>query len=278
MKILIIGADGMLGSDLVKVLSKNHEVIESLEKNLDIADKQSVEKFVLSNKPSLVINAAGYTDVDSAESNRGKAFAINAEGPLNIALACKKSGSRLLHFSTDYIFDGTKDGPYTEEDEPNPINVYGASKLKGEQNIQSAFSDYIIVRTQWLYGKNGKNFVDAILKLMREKSEVKVVNDQVGSPTYTLDLAKATKTTIEKNIPSGIYNVANRGYCSWFEFAVEIAKLKNIRNVKIIPVASEEFPRPAKRPKNTRLKQGRFREIIGYLLRNWEDALTEYLS
>lgn len=277
MKILIFGADGMLGTDLTRTLSKDYEVIESLEKNLDITEQAKVIDFISQTKSEWVINTAAYTDVDGCETNREKAFAVNAEVPKNIALGCKRSGAKLIHLSTDYVFDGTRKEPYTEEDEPNPINIYGASKLEGERNIQMAIKNYIIVRTQWLFGKNGKNFVDTMLKLFGERDEIKVVNDQIGSPTYTLDLSQAVKKLIEVNPIFGIYNITNSGFASWYEFAREIVALKSIQKVKIIPVSLEEFPRPAKRPKNSRLMTGKFNKIANYTLRNWKESLLNYL-
>jgi len=278
LKILIFGADGMLGTDLVKVLEKDFDILKSLEKDLDITDRKRVEEFVISARPQWTINAAAYTDVDACESNQKKAFQINAEGPKNIAFASAKAKSKLIHFSTDYVFDGTKKEPYTEEDTPNPINVYGASKLEGEKNIRSAMKDYIIVRTEWLFGKNGKNFVDTICKLLQERDELKVVNDQIGSPTYTVDLANAVKKLIDVNAPFGIYNICNNGYCSWYDFACEIAKLKDKTLVKILPVSSEEFPRPAKRPKNSRLTYSKFVNITGYRLNEWKVVVSNYFK
>jgi dTDP-4-dehydrorhamnose reductase len=278
LKILIFGADGMLGTDLVKTFSNDYEVIQSLERDLDITDRKAVEDRILALKPAWVINSAAYTDVDGAETNREKAFAVNSTGVENVALACSKAKAKLLHFSTDYVFDGTKKEPYTETDPTNPINVYGASKLEGENNVQKATKEYYILRTQWLYGKNGKNFVYTILKLLSERDELRIVNDQIGSPTYTVDLAKAVKEFVGKSPDYGIYNVANSGYCSWYDFAKEIALKIQKTGVKITPVRSEEFPRPAKRPKNSKLDRNKFENANLTPIRQWESALNDYLA
>jgi dTDP-4-dehydrorhamnose reductase len=278
LKILIFGADGMLGTDLVKTFSDDYEVIQSLEKDLDITSRKAVEDRILALKPAWVINSAAYTDVDGAETNREKAFAVNSTGVENIALACTKAKAKLIHFSTDYVFDGTKKEPYTETDPTNPINVYGASKLEGEKKVQKATKEYYILRTQWLYGKNGKNFVYTVLKLFSERDELRIVNDQIGSPTYTVDLAKATREFIEVTPPFGIYNVSNSGHCSWYDFALEIALKIKKTGVKITPVSSEEFPRPAKRPKNSRLDRNKFEKVHITPMRRWESALRGYIS
>jgi len=277
LKILIFGADGMLGSDLVKSLKKDYEVVESLEKDLNITDKSRLEEYMLSQKPDWTINAAAYTDVDGCESNRGKAFLVNATGPGNIAIACKKAGSKLIHFSTDYVFDGTKKEPYTEEDEPNPVSVYGISKLQGEKNIQAVMKEYFIVRTEWLYGKNGKNFVHTIIKLLKEKEEIKVVDDQVGSPTYSLDLAKAISKFLGSESGFGIFNICNSGYCSWYTFAKRIRELQGESSINIVPVKTKDVHRPAGRPSNSRLSDLKFTNLTGFSMRSWEKALFEYL-
>ena len=278
LKILIFGADGMLGTDLVKVLEKDFDILKSLEKDLDITDRKRVEEFVISAKPQWTINAAAYTDVDGCETNKEKAFLVNAKGPGNIAIACAKGKSKLIHFSTDYVFDGTKKEPYVEDDPTNPINVYGQSKLEGEKSVIAALKEHYIVRTEWLYGKNGKHFVATILKLLRERDSLKIVNDQIGSPTYTVDLARAIKQLINVKPAFGIYNICNSGYCSWFDFSKEIARLSLNVKTTIQAVPSEEFPRPAKRPKNSRLNTTKLSGLTDYKLRFWMEALFDYCS
>ena len=277
MKILITGAKGMLSSDLVKVLSTEHEITGLSHQELDVTNKRDVDICINDNKPDVVIHAAAYTDVDGCESNRELAFQVNADGAKNVALACKKTSSVMLYISTDYIFDGEKSSPYIEEDKSNPINVYGESKLAGENYVKSTLDRYYIVRTSWLFGKTGKNFVETILRLAREKNELKIVNDQIGSPTYTLDLAKAINVLVTK--PSfGCYHVSNQGFCSWYDFAREILKQSGFDEVKVISILTEEFKRPANRPKYSVLNCQKFMDEFGYNLRNWQDGLRDYLA
>lgn len=274
----------MLGSDLVKVLSKEHEITGLSHQELDVTDEQSVESNMRHIKPDIVIHAAAYTDVDGCESNRELAFQANAEGTKNVALACKKTSSAMVYISTDYVFDGTKNSPYIEEDKPNPINVYGESKLAGENYVKSILDKYYIVRTSWLFGQNGKNFVETILRLAKEKDELKIVNDQIGSPTHTLDLAKAINALVTK--PSfGYYHVSNQGYCSWYDFAREILRLwsrgpsaSGRSDVRIIPISTKEIKRPANRPEYSVLNCQKFMDEFGYNLKDWQSVLKDYLT
>ncbi|HDP70188.1 MAG TPA: dTDP-4-dehydrorhamnose reductase, partial [Actinobacteria bacterium] len=213
----------MLGSDLVKVLSlptgrygSEHDIVGLSHRELDITNKKDVDICISNNKPDMVIHAAAYTDVDGCESNRDLAFKVNAEGAKNVASACRVIGSAMVYISTDYVFNGIKNAPYMEEDKTFSTNTYGESKLLGEEHVSSILKDYYIVRTSWLFGKNGKNFVETILRLAREKDELRIVNDQVGSPTYTFDLAKAIKVLISKR-SFGCYHVSNQGFCSWYD-------------------------------------------------------------
>ncbi|MDO8886354.1 MAG: dTDP-4-dehydrorhamnose reductase [Candidatus Oleimmundimicrobium sp.] len=285
------GAKGMFGSDLVKVLSlpaclsvdtagrqgSEHDVTGLSHQELDVTNKRDVDICINDNKPDVVIHAAAYTDVDGCESNRELAFLVNAEGTKNVASACRAMDSAMVYISTDYVFDGAKDIPHTEEDKPNPINIYGESKLAGENYVKSILDKYYIVRTSWLFGKNGKNFVETILRLAQEKNELKVVNDQVGSPTYTLDLARAIKALLTK--PSfGYYHISNQGSCSWYDFAREILGLSGLNDIKVIPVSTEEIKRLANRPKYSVLNCQKFMDESGYNLRNWQDGLKDYLA
>jgi len=262
---------------LVKVLSTEHEITSLSHQELDVTNKRDVDICINDNKPDVAIHAAAYTDVDGCESNRELAFQVNADGAKNVALACKKTSSVMLYISTDYIFDGEKNSPYIEEDKSNPINVYGESKLAGENHVKSILDRYCIVRTSWLFGANGKNFVKTILRLSQEKNELKVVNDQIGSPTYTLDLAKAIKTLLTK--PSfGYYHVSNQGSCSWYDFAREILKQSGFDEVRVISILTEEFKRPANRPKYSVLNCQKFMDEFGYNLKDWQSALKDYLA
>ncbi|TFH46373.1 MAG: dTDP-4-dehydrorhamnose reductase [ANME-2 cluster archaeon] len=258
-KVMILGASGMLGHDLQDVFPDAY----CFGREVDITDKQRVEQTIKELKPDVVINAAAYTDVDGCEDNVAHAFRVNGESLIQISGSCHEVGAKLIHFSTDYVFDGTKE-EYYESDTPNPINVYGRSKLLGEQNIRQHMEDYRIIRTSWLFGKHGKNFVDTIIGLSSQMEHVKVVNDQFGKPTYTADLAEKTKELIVR-VP-GIYHITNEGVCSWYEFASAI-----IPNA--VPCNSEEFVRKVRRPDYSVLvntKTG--------LMRHWSDALRDYLN
>lgn len=259
-KIIILGASGMLGSDLSKVFP---DAIKFTRADLDITDKQHVLKIIKEINPDVVINAAAYTNVDGCEDEQDLAFEVNGYSPGHIAQACCDTGATLVHFSTDYVFDGSKE-EYTESDTTNPINVYGQSKLMGEQEIIKNTNNYRIIRTSWLFGENGNNFVDTMLRLSKEMETVKVVNDQLGKPTYTKDLAEKTREII--NLSPGIYHVTNEGNCTWYEFASAI-----IDNA--IPCSSAEFPTKAKRPTYSVLANTKFAPM-----RHWMDALVEYLK
>ncbi len=256
--ILILGAGGMLGHALREVIP--NAVFRGRE--LDIAERDMVISYIQGLKPAIVINAAAYTDVEGCEDNPEHAILVNGLAPGYLAEACKMVDAVLVHYSTDYVFDGTQVA-YTEEDTPNPINMYGKSKLLGEQKIMEKMDDYCVIRTSWLYGAHGRNFVDTMLDLSQKMKEVKVVNDQFGRPTYTMDLAKATTWAI--SCEPGIYHITNEGTCSWYEFARAF-----IPNA--IPCTTEEFPRKAKRPKHSTLLNTKIP-----LLRHWRDALAEYL-
>lgn len=259
-KTLIIGSSGMLGSDLCKVFP---DAVKLTHRDLDITNREQVIESILKIKPNVVINAAAYTNVNGCEDNQELAFQVNGSGPEYIAEACSIVEAKLVHFSTDYVFDGSKE-EYVESDIPNPINVYGHSKLLGEKKIIENMDDYRIVRISWLFGIHGKNFVETMLRLSREMDTVKVVNDQFGKPTYTMDLATKIKEIIE--LDPGIYHITNEGVCSWYEFASSI-----IDNVT--PCTSEEFPRKAKRPVYSVLVNNKTEPM-----RHWKEALKEYMK
>jgi dTDP-4-dehydrorhamnose reductase len=249
----------MLGHALQKVfpdaVMKGHE--------LDIARKAGIHSYISSEKPAIVINAAAYTDVEGAEDHPERAFAVNGTAPGYIAEACREAGALLVHYSTDYVFNGQKE-EYFENDSPDPINIYGKSKLLGEHLIRENLDAYLIIRTSWLFGPHGKNFVDSMVALSGEMEFVKVVNDQFGRPTYTKDLAIMTREILGRE--PGTYHVTNDGTCSWYEFAKAI-----IPNA--IPCSTAEFPRKARRPKYSVLKSTK----IGPM-RHWREALADYLS
>lgn len=274
MRILITGASGMLGHDLQRTL-KNHELILYNSKNLDITNKNLVSEKINEMKPDILINSAAYTNVDDCETNYEEAHKVNALGPKNLATVCKDLKIPLVHISTDYVFDGKKTEPLKENDNLGPQTAYGKTKLEGEQFIQKILDEYFIIRTAWLYGCDGNNFVKTMLNLSKSHNEINVVNDQIGSPTFTYDLAKGISEII-KTDKYGVYHLTNSGSCSWYEFSKEIFKLANI-NVKVIPVTTEEFPRPAPRPKYSVLSNDKWIKQGFKPLRNYKEALKEYL-
>jgi dTDP-4-dehydrorhamnose reductase len=276
MKILVTGARGMLGRAITKELAYDYQLIGIDIENADITDENQIKEEIFNIRPDIVIHSAAYTDVDNCEKNKELAFRVNAKGTENVANACKLTNAKLIYISTDFIFDGTKQTPYSENDIPNPLSTYGSSKLEGEKAVQSILQNYSIIRTAWLFGPNGKNFVDTILRLAQSEPELKIVNDQKGSPTYTIDLAKAINLLINKNA-TGIFNITNSGECTWYEFAKKILELRE--NPKtIIPITSDKLNRLAKRPAYSVLSKEKFTKTTGTPTRNWQDALKEYLQ
>ena len=287
MKVLITGISGMLGVDLYQTFREDYDVLGVDTRDfpappfppinkIDITDFKATKELFYRLAPHLVIHSAAYTDVDGCQENPDKAYKVNALGTRNITLICQRLDIPLLYMSTDFVFRGDRKTPYTEFDEPNPINIYGKSKLAGENYIESFLSRYFIVRASWLYGRWGKNFVATILKLAREKSTLKVVNDQVGSPTYTKDLSQQIKRLMATEL-YGVYHITNWGRCSWYEFTKEILKLAGIKGVKVIPITSEELAHPAPRPKFSVLENCCLRLSLGNGMRNWNEALKDYL-
>ena len=278
MKILITGANGLLGHELSSLL-KDHTLILLSHSQLDISNSESVNKQIDSSSPDIIINSAAYTQVDACETNYDLAFQSNAIGPKNLAIKCKQLGIPLIHISTDYVFEGNekKNSPLVENDKLGPKTVYGKTKLEGEKMVQENCEKYFILRTAWLYGE-GKNFVKTMLSLSKKNKELKVVNDQIGSPTYAKDLAKAIKEIIEKKSDKyGIYHVTNKGEVSWYEFAKKIFEIKNIE-IKVNPCTSEEFPRPAPRPHYSVLSNQKWIDAGFTPMRDYEEALNEYLD
>ena len=275
MKILITGADGMLGSDLNRILSENHEVILTDILSLDITDLKQVKTHFNRYEPDIVINSAAFTDVDGCESKQKLAYDVNSIGPENLAIASREINSKLIHISTDYVFNGENDKPYIENDKTDPINVYGETKLKGEELIRNTFDNHIILRTSWLYGIYGNNFVKTMLELSKSHDEISVVNDQRGSPTYTHDLAIAISESLENDL-NGTYHLTNSENCTWFVFAKKIFELSDIE-VDVKPVATDEFPRPAKRPKYSVLNNGKWKKSGLTPLRSYKQALNDFL-
>lgn len=276
MKVMIIGSEGMLGHDLVDVLSPIHEVVTTTIDTLDITDIDKTIETVKKNNPDVLIHAAAITDVDGSESNLDLAYKVNAIGTRNVAVACKEVDAAMVYISTDYVFDGTNTTPYFEYDQTKPLGVYGKTKHTGEVYVRDILNKFYIVRTAWLYGYHGPNFVTTMLNLAKNTNDISVVDDQVGSPTYTVDLANAVSTII--NRPAyGIYHFTNSGHCSWFDFATEIFKQAGVE-VNLKPVTTEEFPRPAPRPKYSVLNHYSWK-MEGYPpIRNYKEALKDYMK
>lgn len=282
MKILITGANGMLAK-AVRERFKDETLIltdvvqDDTIKKLDITNLEDVTEFVSNCKPDVIINCAAYTAVDKAEEDLDLARKINADGPKNLAIAAKNANCILVHISTDYVFGGnlSLEEIYKEDDEKAPETVYGKTKLEGEEAITANTENYYIFRTAWLYG-DGNNFVRTMLKLGREKESLNVVSDQHGSPTYAVDLADIIAQALEKEIPYGIYHATNLGFTTWYDFTKEILKMANI-SCKVIPVTSEEFVRPAKRPKNSMMSKSKLLDA-GVTIPSWEDGLERYLK
>jgi dTDP-4-dehydrorhamnose reductase len=277
MKILLLGHKGMLGSDLFLNLAGKHEITGLDKDEIDIASWSECKKAIKEDAPDIVINAAAYTDVDGCEKAKDECFTVNAEAVKNIAEACREKNIRIIHFSTDYVFDGNNNEPYKEDCLCNPINVYGASKLAGEHYLQKLSDNYIIIRTEWLYGKNGKNFVRTILEKAQTINKLEVVDDQIGSPTYTKDLASAVSLLIERNI-TGIFHITNRGSCSWFQFTEKILQEAGIKGVQVLPIKSGSLRRPAKRPHYSVLSMQKFIQATGKIMQPWQLALQDYLK
>lgn len=277
MKIVITGAKGQLGLELTKQLEieKKYKIIATDRNELNIIDINSVNEFLLNNRPDVVINCAAHTAVDLCETDIENAYKINALGPRNLAIACEKIGAKLVQVSTDYVFDGNRMRPYREDDITCPNSIYGTSKLMGENFVRELCSKYFIVRTAWLYGE-GNNFVRTMLKLSDTNKELNVVNDQLGSPTSTVDLAKAIIALMNTE-HYGVYHGTCEGQCSWYDFAKKIFELKNI-DIKVNPVTSEEFKRPAPRPAYSVLDNFMFKLVGLNSFRNWEESLKEYLD
>lgn len=271
MKTLILGCRGMLGFDLMRTYADMKPTGWDQE-DLDITDAKAVRKSFKKLKPELVINAAAYTAVDDCETSSGKAMEINGDAVGAIANVCADINAILVHFSTDYIFDGTKAGGYREDDKPNPINAYGQSKIRGEYLLREATNRHYIIRSSWLYGRNGKNFVDTMLTLAQKKQVIRVVDDQIGSPTYSVDLAQATRSLIEAERPFGTYHLTNDGTTTWYAFAKEIFRLAKL-DVTLKAIRTADFPRAAARPASAILTNSKAPH-----LRNWTAALAEYLS
>ena len=279
MDIVVLGARGMLGRDLVDVLEerpRTHRVTGWDIDEIDITDRRAVAARLRETGADIVINCAAYTAVDKAEVERDKAFRVNALGARHVAACARDIGARSVVISTDYVFDGTKEDPYREDDRSSPVNYYGHTKLMAEWFTLDADPDSLIVRTEWLYGAHGKNFVDTMVKLSGELEKISVVDDQRGSPTYARDLALAITILVEARC-RGIYHVSNRGQTTWCAYARTIFRMVD-RDIQVLPISSDEYRAPARRPKNSVFDLGKLIGDTGHAPRPWEEALRDYLS
>jgi dTDP-4-dehydrorhamnose reductase len=274
-KILITGAHGQLGKELKKKLSPIHTVFCLGKKELDITKGKEVHKMIAGIKPEIIIHAAAFTAVDLCENERKTAFEVNGLGAGNVADAASETGARMFYISSDYVFDGTKDSPYLEEDEPNPQSIYGMSKWLGEQLVAKS-KNTTIIRTSWLYGHDGKNFVKTMLQLGRKRKEIKVVNDQIGSPTYVNDLAEIIILLFDKR--NAIYHISNSGSCSWYEFAKAIFEEAGLNQDCLLPTTTAEYGALAPRPAYSALKNKAIIEGNLNPPRNWRKALREFIQ
>lgn len=275
---LVLGARGMLGSDLCPVLEQDHAVFPYDIEDGDITDRSFLTGRFREVRPAWVVNCAAFTDVDGAETRQEEAYAVNRDAAAQVAVLAREVGARLIHISTDFVFDGKKGSPYREDDEPNPLAVYGRSKWEGERKVGAMAEDAIIVRTSWTFGKNGTNFVEKILARASQQNELRVVSDQRGSPTYTLDLSRKVAEILGADLPGGTYHVTNSGSCTRVEQASKILELTGVAGVRIVPVPSSEFPTPAARPENSVLENAALQAAGLPLLRPWEEALAKYLG
>ena len=278
MKVVVLGCTGMLAQDLIPLVEREHETFSFDQDQLDITEKEQVFDVLGRITPDLVINCAAYNQVDQAESDREAAFRVNAEGVQHIALACRQFESAFCHFSTDYVFDGKGTKPYQPDDRANPISVYGESKRAGEIFVQSILHQYYLIRTSSLYGKHGPNFVYTILRLAEEGKVLRVVDDQIMSPSGTVNLAKGVMQLIGTQ-HFGVCHLTDwtGGGISWFEFATEILKLRGLEN-RIEPTTSEEFTRPARRPAYSVLDTTLFTKFSGYHPMPWQESLKRFLD
>ena len=278
MKVLVTGASGQLGYDVVRELMKRgHGAVGVSSKEMDITDQAQVEKMITEANVDVVMQGAAYTAVDAAEDNEAQCRLVNANGTENIAVVCKKLDIPMVYISTDYVFDGQGTRPWEPEDERHPLNVYGQTKYEGELAVQKYLEKYFIVRIAWVFGINGNNFIKTMLKLSKTHDTLTVINDQIGSPTYTYDLARLLVDMMETD-KYGIYHATNEGLCSWYEFAVEIFRQAGI-SMNVIPVTSAEYKAAkAKRPFNSRMNKDKLEENGFERLPQWQDALARYLE
>ena len=283
MRVLLTGSKGMLAEEFVSECRnrKDYTIIAPEEEECNITDISSIRNAVNNINPRALINCAAYTDVDACERNQEKAFSVNGEGVKNLIQICKENGILLVHFSTDFVFDGEKKSPYTEEDKPNPLSIYGESKLLGEQYLLNSHAGFLLIRTSWMYGNGGNNFVKAVINKASNQSEISVVDDQIGNPTWTRNIVDITLRLLEIK-QYGIYNYSNEGECSWYEFACEIIKIfqnseNKFHSTRIISIKSAQSKRAAKRPAYSALNKSKIKSAIGVDIPHWRESLKKFL-
>lgn len=276
MKVLVTGYSGQLGYDIFNE-GKNRglRMFGTSSKDLDITDKDSVYAYIDSLKPDVIIHCAAYTAVDKAEDDKERCYEVNVRGTKNLAEAAKQVEAKFVYISTDYVFNGQGNEPYTETNQPNPIGYYGLTKLEGENIVQEMLKEWFIIRISWVFGINGNNFIKTMLSLSKTRDELNVVGDQFGSPTYTLDLSRLILNIIETD-RYGIYHASNEGFCSWAEFAEEIFKLSS-KQIKVNPILTEAYPTRARRPKNSKMSKQKLIDNGFEKLPTWQDAIARYL-
>lgn len=290
-RVLIVGATGQLGMELQRSFAGTNPLVAVGREGLDLGVPAQIREVLERVRPDVILNAAAYTAVDRAESERELAFAINGRAPRLLAEEASRANALLVHFSTDYVFSGRKEESWTEDDATGPLNVYGASKLAGEAAIREVGGRFLIFRTSWVYGPQGKNFLFTMLRLGRERHELKVVNDQVGAPTTSLELARATRTIVDGVLAgkygdpaqwAGVYHMTCGGYTTWCGFAQAIFQraggLLEGRRPHVLPIPSRDYPTPARRPENSVLSNARLKERFGIELASWETALDEVMA
>ena len=278
MVVLVTGANGQLGQ-AIQSIAKNYLNLNFVFCNstdLDISNKENCQAVFRKIKPDYCINAAAYTAVDKAESEQYKAELINVIGAKNLAETCNELDAKLIHISTDFVFDGSNNIPYTENQIPNPRGVYGQTKLDGEREIQNVFQNYYIIRTSWVYSQFGNNFMKTMLRLASERTSLSVVNDQIGTPTNAVDLAEALVQIVINNNQYGIYNFSNEGQCSWYDFAKKIFEINNV-NIDLKAIPTSEFPTPAERPKYSVLDKSKIKATFGITIKTWEESLKSII-
>jgi len=279
-KILITGSNGQLGSDCKKVLRREHEVVACNSQEMDITDKEAIQETLNENNPDIVVNCAAYTKVDACESEKELAWKINVVGTQRIALGASEYGSKLIHISTDYVFDGRKrlPEPYVEDDEQCPVSYYGKVKLEGEKVVRKIVANHMIVRTAWVYGMHGHNFLKTMLTLALNDPErqIKVVNDQYGSPTWSYQLAQQIGKLIELN-EQGTFHATSEGYCTWYDIAKYFLEKMGLRH-NLIPCSTDEYPTPAVRPQNSILENKRLKELGGNLMTHWQNGIDLFVE